>query len=214
MVDLLENGGYRLYTIFPPAVNNHPVHRYLKNRDRIPMKPEDYAQGDAFRAEKRTLFSTEWLPICAEAQIARPGDFLSATVGGWGVVAVRDKTGEIRVLRNACRHQNMPVVGTPFGNCESFRCRFHGWTYDLTGKFVGAPPPVAPPDPQAELSLQSLATAREAGLLFFGMGNPRAAPKLGAWPAYGGTLSTDVACNWKVAVEHLLGEQRESSANF
>ena len=54
------------------------------------MKPDAYSQGDAFQAEKRTLFTTEWLPICAEGQIAQSGDFLSATVGGWGVVAVRD----------------------------------------------------------------------------------------------------------------------------
>jgi nitrite reductase/ring-hydroxylating ferredoxin subunit len=179
------------------------------------MKSKDYAQGDAFQAEKRTIFSAEWLPLCAQAQVARPGDFLSATVGGWSVVAVRDKArSELRVLRNACRHQNMPVVGTPSGNCESFRCRFHGWTYDLAGNFLSAPPPVAPPDPKADLSLQSLPTAREAGLLFFAMGAPAAPPQLGPLPAYGGTLSTDMGCNWKVAVEHLLGEGREGSADF
>jgi nitrite reductase/ring-hydroxylating ferredoxin subunit len=178
------------------------------------MKAEDYSQGDAFQAEKRAIFSSEWLPLFAEAQLAKPGDFLSATVAGWGVVAVRDKAGQLRVLRNACRHQNMPVVGTPSGNCESFRCRFHGWTYDLTGKFVSAPPPVAPPDPTADLGLQSLATTSEAGLLFFSMGAPAAPPRFGALPAYGGTLSTDIACNWKVAVEHLLGEKREGSPDF
>src|SRR5262249_54015435 len=69
-------------------------------------------------------------------------------------------------------------------------------------------------DPKGDLGLQSLATAREAGLLLFAMGAPAAPPKLGPLPAYGGTLSTDMACNWKVAVEHLLGEGRESSADF
>jgi nitrite reductase/ring-hydroxylating ferredoxin subunit len=178
------------------------------------MKSEDYAQGDAFQAEKRTIFSTEWLPLCAEGQVGQPGDFLVATVGGWGVMAVRDKAGEVRALRNACRHQNMPVASAASGNCESFRCRFHGWTYDLAGRFVGAPPPVAPADPAADLSLQSFATVRAAGLLFFSVGKPTAAPDLGTVPAYGGTLSTDIACNWKVAVEHLLGERRESSPDF
>lgn len=178
------------------------------------MKAEDYSQGEAFQAERRSIFASEWLPLCAEAQIAKPGDFLSATVAGWGVVAVRDKAGQVRVLRNACHHQNMPVVGTPTGNCETFRCRFHGWTYDLAGKFVSAPPPVAPADPTADLSLQSLAMASEAGLLFFSMGAPVAPPALGTLPAYGGTLSTDIACNWKVAVEHLLGERREGSPDF
>src|SRR5215211_5573584 len=103
------------------------------------MKSEDYSQGDTFQTEKRTVFSTEALPLCAEGQLARPGDFVSATVGGWSVFAARDKEGAVRVLRNACRHQNMKVVATPAGNCETFRCRFHGWTYDLQGRFLSAP---------------------------------------------------------------------------
>jgi phenylpropionate dioxygenase-like ring-hydroxylating dioxygenase large terminal subunit len=178
------------------------------------MRPQDYAQGDAFQAEKRTLFSTEWLPLGAEGQIAKPGDFLSATVGGWGVFSVRDRDGAVRVLRNACRHQNMQVVGAPSGHCETFRCRFHGWTYDLQGRFVGAPPPVAPKDPQSpELHLASLATSIASGIVFFSLAAaPAPPPDLGGSPpAYGGMLATEIACNWKVCVEHLLAEHTPSA---
>jgi len=176
------------------------------------MRSEDYAQGDAFQAEKRTLFSTEWLPLCAEGQIVRAGDFLSATVGGWGVFGVRDKDGAVRVLRNACRHQNMQVVGTPSGNCEAFRCRFHGWTYDLQGRFLGAPPPVAPKDPGSpELHQASLSTGIVSGIVFFSLATPAQPPDLGgSLSAYGGTLTTEIACNWKVCVEHLLAEHTPS----
>ena len=38
------------------------------------MRPEDYSQGEAFQAEKRTIFSTECLPLCAEGQLAKPGE--------------------------------------------------------------------------------------------------------------------------------------------
>jgi phenylpropionate dioxygenase-like ring-hydroxylating dioxygenase large terminal subunit len=171
------------------------------------MKSEDYSQGDAFQAEKRTIFATEWLPICAEAQIAGLGDFLSATVGGWSVIAVRDKAGTLRVLRNACRHQNMPVTTTPSGQCETFRCRFHGWTYGLDGRLVSAPPPVAPADPSSpDVDLVSLSVARAGGLIFFSLRTPSVAPQLGeALPAHGGTIATEIACNWKVCAEHLLG---------
>jgi phenylpropionate dioxygenase-like ring-hydroxylating dioxygenase large terminal subunit len=176
------------------------------------MRTEDYVQGDAFQAEKRTFFSTEWLPLCAEGQIAGAGDFLSATVGGWGVFGVRDQEGAVRVLRNACRHQNMQVVGTPSGNCETFRCRFHGWTYDLQGRFLGAPPPVAPKDPGSpELHLASLSTGIVSGIVFFSLAAPAQPPDLGgSLPAYGGTLATEIACNWKVCVEHLLAEHMPS----
>lgn len=178
------------------------------------MKPEDYSGADAFQVEKRSMFATEWLPLCADGQLVKPGDFVSASVGGWSVFGVRDGEGVLRILRNACRHQNMPVVNTPSGHCESFRCRFHGWTYDLQGRFLSAPPPVAPKDPGSpDLHLASLATALTAGIAFFRLGPPAAAaPDLGApLPAYGGTLTTEIACNWKVCVEHLLAEHVLSS---
>jgi nitrite reductase/ring-hydroxylating ferredoxin subunit len=184
-------------------------------RDRI--QKTDYIQGDAFQVEKRTVFAKGWLPLCAEGQIARPGDFLALSVGGWSVVAVRDKKGAVRVLRNACRHQNMPVVGTPpSGQCETFRCRFHGWTFDLQGKFVSAPPPVAPADPSPGANdLQSLPVRISNGLVFFAV-DP---VSTGFFPPgfdqpYSGTLVTDIACNWKVCVEHLLGNQGTSEPEF
>ena len=170
------------------------------------MKLEDYAQGDAFQSEKRAIFSTEWLPACAEGQLSQPGDFLSLTVGGWSVIVTRDPAGKVNVLRNMCRHQNMPVVGVPGGHCESFRCRFHGWTFDLTGKFLGAPPPVAPRDPGANHDLIALPVLVEAGIVFFSLDSLATKPSLGAvLPAYGGTIATEIAANWKVVVEHLLG---------
>ena len=133
------------------------------------MKSEDYAQGDAFQTEKRSIFSTGWLPACAEAQIPKAGDFVSLTVGGWSVIVTRDPAGAITVLRNMCRHQAMPVVGVPAGNCETFRCRFHGWTFDLTGKFLGAPPPVAPREASANHNLIALPMLIEAGIVFFSL---------------------------------------------
>src|SRR5262249_3556741 len=60
----------------PRCIQWSELARYLRLSQAIlytnNMKSEDYAQGDAFQAEKRTIFSTEWLPVCAEAQIAGP----------------------------------------------------------------------------------------------------------------------------------------------
>ncbi len=126
---------------------------------------------------------------------------------------MRDKEGAVRVLRNACRHQNMPVAGQPTGNCESFRCRFHGWTYDLQGRFVSAPPPVAPADrsPGAN-DLAVLPMRQVAGLVFFAIEGASS----GFFPPdpgqpYSGTIVTDMACNWKVCMEQLLGSHGASA---
>jgi nitrite reductase/ring-hydroxylating ferredoxin subunit len=178
------------------------------------MKAEDYTQGDAFQAEKRSLFGAGWLPVCASGQVPKAGDFQSVTVGGWSVIAVRGEDGAVRVLRNACRHQNMPVANTPWGNCQNFRCRFHGWTYDLKGRFQSAPPQFAPPPTQTERDLLSLATVERHGLMFFSMAEPAPPPSLDPLPDYRGTLVTDIPANWKVVVEHLLASQPVSSADF
>ena len=182
----------------------------------VRIQTTDYTQGDAFQTEKRSVFAKGWLPLCAEGQIAAPGDFLALSVGGWSVIAARDQEGAVRVLRNACRHQNMPVAGTPSGHCETFRCRFHGWTYDLQGKFLSAPPPVAPADrtPGAH-DLQSLPVRALNGLVFFAVEQV----STGFFPPaldqpYSGTIVTDIGCNWKVCVEHLLGNQDTSEPEF
>jgi phenylpropionate dioxygenase-like ring-hydroxylating dioxygenase large terminal subunit len=175
------------------------------------MKPEEYTEGEAFQAEKRTVFSTEWLPLCAEGQLGKTGDFVAATVGGWSVVGLRNEQGAVHVLRNACRHQNMQVVGTPSGNCERLRCRFHGWTYDLQGRFLAAPPPVAPKEISPDLNLSVLPTTAATGVVFFSLLESAAlALSVDAPAHYGGTLATDIACNWKVCVEHLLAEHASS----
>src|SRR5262249_46727391 len=124
---------------------------------------------------------------------------------------VRDTQGAVHVLRNACRHQNMQVVGTPSGNCASLRCRFHGWTYDLQGRFLAAPPPVAPSEVGPELNLAMLPATAATGLVCFSLCQPvTLPPPIEPSAAYRGTLVTDIACNWKVCVEHLLAEHAPS----
>ncbi|MEO7403673.1 MAG: Rieske 2Fe-2S domain-containing protein, partial [Burkholderiales bacterium] len=103
-----------------------------------------YSQGDWFMQEKTSLFARAWVPICADQQIRERGQFASATVGGWPLVALRNDAGRVVGLRNTCKHQSMMVVEQAAGQCDVLRCRYHGWTYDLDGRFKSAPPLVAP----------------------------------------------------------------------
>ena len=77
---------------------------------------------------------------------------------------------------------------------------------------MSAPPPVAPKDAQSpDLNLASLPSALSSGIVFFSLAGAPAPIDVGVLPAYGGTLVTEVACNWKVCVEHLLAEHRPSA---
>lgn len=175
-----------------------------------------YGAGDAFQAEKRTVFSREWLALAHEGQLPAAGDFVSSTIGGWPVFAVRDAAGSVRAFRNLCRHQSMQVVEKPAGQCRELRCRYHGWTYDLQGRFAGAPAPVAPADAGSpDNHLHALPTVLAAGLVLFtlepspgaatlGAVGERLARLAGAAPRHAGSFTTEVGANWKACIEHSL----------
>jgi nitrite reductase/ring-hydroxylating ferredoxin subunit len=171
------------------------------------LPPEAYAAGEPFQREKRTLFRREWLPFCAVGQLAASGSFVNHTLGGWPVMAIRGADGAMRAFHNVCRHQGMPVVDKPDGQCERLRCKFHGWTYDLAGGFVEAPIPVAPKDPESEQHhLRAVALAADAALVFVRIGEGEGAPTslVRDGMRFAGSVVTDADCNWKTLVETLL----------
>ncbi len=172
--------------------------------------PAAYTQGERFQLERRRLFGEAWLPFCARGQLVSPGAFVTHSLGGWPVVAVRGQDGVARAFRNVCRHQGMPVVERAAGTCEALRCRYHGWTFDLTGAFVSAPPLVAPSDPGAAIHhLDELTVAEQGGLIHVrGRGRdstPAPFVELGG-AAFVGATSTDIDANWKTVIECQLAD--------
>ena len=181
------------------------------------LKAAHYTQGDAFQAEKQHVFAVEWLPLAATAQLVATGDFVSANIGGWPVFAVRGGDGVVRALMNACRHKKMLVVEQAQGRCEFFRCRFHGWTYGLDGRFRDAPLPVAPANPASDdQHLTPLRTEIAHGMVFVNLSAAAASGDYtvlagdGVARNYIGAVTTDINCNWKVLLEHVL--MREPAA--
>lgn len=176
-----------------------------------------YCEGDPFQHERRTIFGGEWLLLARTEQLREPGDFVTANLGGWPVFALVDGSGTINAFRNVCRHQQMQVLEKPRGRCEVLRCRYHGWTYDLSGCFVTAPDLVAPADARSPANhLGRIAGATLGPLLFVNLGSD-AAPLARALGAAGPTLdsalercahaseaTTDYSCNWKTFIEHAL----------
>jgi hypothetical protein len=81
---------------------------------------------------------------------------------------------------------------------------------------VSAPPPVAPTDTSPGANdLAVLPMRQMAGMVFFAIEGASS----GFFPPdpgqpYSGTIVTDMACNWKVCMEHLLGSQGTSEPEF
>jgi Rieske 2Fe-2S family protein len=102
------------------------------------LHPRFYTAQDVYEQEQAAVFDRSWQLVCHESELAAPGDRLVATVGRHEVIVVRTKDGSLAAHRNVCRHRAARLVDGP-GNAAAFRCPYHGWTYHLDGKLVGAP---------------------------------------------------------------------------
>jgi nitrite reductase/ring-hydroxylating ferredoxin subunit len=168
-----------------------------------------YTRPEIFARERRSIFAGAWQLLGRRDQLRNPGDFLVATLGGWSVFAMADDAGVLGAFQNVCRHQGLPVLDAGGGNCEALRCRYHGWTYDRQGRFVKAPPPVAPADPADPLHhLVRVGAAIAAGLIFVrveGDDPLNAAPDVELdGLKFVGDAASDIDANWKIVVETLL----------
>jgi nitrite reductase/ring-hydroxylating ferredoxin subunit len=98
-----------------------------------------YTSQLVFDLEMDRIFKKTWIYVCHESEIAEPGDFTTMTLGREPVIVVRDESGITRVLVNRCRHRAATVCQLRTGNASSFRCQYHGWTYQNDGTLVGVP---------------------------------------------------------------------------
>jgi nitrite reductase/ring-hydroxylating ferredoxin subunit len=156
--------------------------------------------------------------------VSVPQDFsarLHLETGSGGIrsdlpVTIEEKDhGTLRGFHNICLHRAGPVAHG-CGKRQTLQCRYHGWTYDLQGRFVTAPAPVAPRDPaSANNHLRALPTSVMAGLIFFSLAQSPSpaslgeageliAKALGDKPHHSGAISTEIGCNWKTYFEHAL----------
>jgi len=98
-----------------------------------------YTDTRVAELERRTVFSRSWQPVGRAAEVAKPGQYLTAEVAGEPVVVVRGRDGVLRGFFNVCRHHAAAVMTERCGEAERLRCPYHGWTYALDGKLMSTP---------------------------------------------------------------------------
>jgi choline monooxygenase len=89
--------------------------------------------------ERQTVFSRSWQFMGRIDQVEKPGQFITATVAGEPLVAVRGNDGVLRAFYNVCRHHAAAVVTQPCGQASLLHCPYHGWNYGLDGSLKGMP---------------------------------------------------------------------------
>lgn len=98
-----------------------------------------YADQRVARAEREQIFLDSWQFVARTEQLANPGQFVTAQIAGEPVLVVRAKDGTLAAMANVCRHRAARIEPREEGSAARFRCRYHGWAYDLGGRLVGTP---------------------------------------------------------------------------
>jgi len=111
------------------------VHSLLDQRCRHFSLPRAfYVDEEVFQAELEAIFAADWLFACNGAEIARPGDYITLTIGPDSLIVVRDRDGTIRAFHNTCRHRGSRICDAETGHAKRFVCPYHHWTYGLDGR--------------------------------------------------------------------------------
>jgi fatty-acyl-CoA synthase len=98
-----------------------------------------YTDPAIFAAELERIWYRTWVYVGHASEIAAPGDFVQKAIGPQPILMTRDRSGAIHLLQNRCAHRANQVCEAAQGNAMTFRCPYHGWTFDNTGALIGVP---------------------------------------------------------------------------
>ncbi len=177
-----------------------------------------YSDPEIFELERRAVFGDTWQMLGRADQVAEPESFFTVEFAGEPILVVRDEGGILRAFYNVCRHRAAQVINEPEGRVKKLRCRYHGWTYDLSGRLRGTPEFDGVADFRREDNgLVPLTVAAWGPLVGVHLGEPDSSLEecLAPLPQRTAGLGRDIlqfagrrdyrlACNWKVFVDNYL----------
>jgi len=176
-----------------------------------------YFDAELYEAECRTVFAG-WRVVGRTDQVKEPGDYITIEVAGEPILVIRGDDRVLRAFHNVCRHRAAPIVNDPCGNVDKLRCRYHGWTYDLTGKLRGTPEFEGVCDfAKEDNGLVPMAVESWGHAVWVHDGKPKQPlaqylaplPERAKGPgveslAWSGRVEYQLNCNWKVYVDNFL----------
>lgn len=103
----------------------------------LPMIPGGRYTDPAFlKLEHEFLWQKSWLYALHSDELPNAGDYVLWTKTGSPIIISRGRDNKIRAFYNTCRHRGAPLVENDRGKAQGFFCRYHGWTYDLSGRLT------------------------------------------------------------------------------
>ncbi len=176
------------------------------------LPPAAYTDDAMLALELEQVLKRGWITVGHASQLTSAGDYLTFEIVDHPVLVVRGRDDVIRAFSNVCPHRSA-IIASGSGNRTVFRCPYHAWTYDPSGKLVGAPHM----DKEAvrDIRLKELRLEIWQGLVFVNLDADAEplAPGLTALEQRMEPLrlpehrvimteTLDLVCNWKILIEN------------
>jgi nitrite reductase/ring-hydroxylating ferredoxin subunit len=176
---------------------------------------EAYVSEAYARAESEKLWGKVWQPACRVEEIPKVGDYVTYDIADESIIVARSAPDKIGAYYNVCQHRGRRLAEGS-GQAKQFRCRFHGWCWNLEGEntFVLDPADWGTALNKENLRLKTVKCDTWGGWVFINM-DPDCEPlsdylepaisKLGPYQLdkmrYRWRKWLHFPCNWKVALE-------------
>ncbi len=99
-----------------------------------------YTDPELFKDEIERFFCRTWVCVGRAGHIPNAGDYFLREIAGESILVTRDDDGKVQAFFNVCRHRGTRICPDPAGHFERrIQCGYHGWTYGLDGRLIGAP---------------------------------------------------------------------------
>ncbi|GAA1989298.1 aromatic ring-hydroxylating dioxygenase subunit alpha [Amycolatopsis minnesotensis] len=124
-----------------------------------------YASREVFDLDLAAVWTRQWIFVAAEGELPEPGDYVTAAIGPYSIIVVRDDDENLTALHNVCRHRGARILTEERGSVGNIVCGYHKWTYRTDGSLLHAPAQDGGFDP-ACFGLKTVHVRSVGGLVF------------------------------------------------
>ena len=148
-----------------------------------------------------------WQPVCLSEELGQYP--LAIRIMGEDLVAFRDKSGRVGVLRRHCTHRGASLEYGLISK-HGIRCCYHGWQFDVDGTILDTPGEPSGSRIHPSFKQGAYPAHEHWGLVFAYMGPPEEKPDFPGFEDYGtpeeGIIpySTWHPCNWLQCYDNFM----------
>ncbi len=99
------------------------------------LPSRDYRDPARYERERQEIFARNWMLFAWSERLKEAGDYVTGTLAGYPVFAMRDDEGRVRAFHNVCRHRGAQLLAGESGHCGKLVvCPYHNWSYTRAGR--------------------------------------------------------------------------------